>query len=120
VNVAALFAPGGPEPGARSIETAPGLLRNTDEGACLAATPDAALHWGPMRSVADDLRAETMSAVARLSVEERIGLALRLGDDDVALYRAAHGVSETEARVALARMRLVGRRQSRSNEPGRR
>ena len=74
----------------------------------------------PMRSVADDLRAETARAVARLPPAERIALALRLGDDDVALYRAAHGVSEIAARLSLARTRSRGRRQSQSNESGRR
>jgi hypothetical protein len=73
-----------------------------------------------MRSVADDLRAETVRTVARLKAEERIALALRLGDDDVALYRVTHGVSETEARLLLSRMRSVGRRHSRSHESGRR
>jgi hypothetical protein len=71
-----------------------------------------------MRSVADDLRAETARTVARLSAEERITLALRLGDDDVALYRAAHPVSDHEARLTLARTRSHGRRQSRSTESG--
>lgn len=69
-----------------------------------------------MRSVADELRAETALAVARLSPLERIALALRLGDDDVALYRQAHRVSEIEARVSLARLRSFGRRRSPSNE----
>jgi hypothetical protein len=69
-----------------------------------------------MRSVADDLRAETARAVARLPPLERIALALRLGDEDVALYRAAHRVSEAEARISLARMRSVGRRPSHSHD----
>ena len=69
-----------------------------------------------MRSVADDLRVETARTVARLSPLERIALALRLGDEDVALYRAAHGVNEVEARASLARTRSLGRRRSRSNE----
>jgi hypothetical protein len=69
-----------------------------------------------MRSVADDLRAETASAVARLTAEERVALALRLGDDDVTLYRTMHGASDTEARVLLARVRSLGRRQSWSHE----
>jgi hypothetical protein len=42
---------------------------------------------------------------------------LRLGDEDVALYRAAHHVSEADARRELARARTVGRLQSRSNDP---
>jgi hypothetical protein len=35
-----------------------------------------------MRSVADDLRLESLRAMARLKVSERIALALRLGDED--------------------------------------
>jgi len=69
-----------------------------------------------MRSVADDLRDDSARAVARLSVAERIALALRLGDEDVALYRRAHGVSEADARRALARVRAVGRLPSRAND----
>ena len=55
--------------------------------------------------------------MARLTPFERIALALRLGDEDVALYRSAHHVSEAEARVSLARMRSIGRRRSQSNDP---
>ena len=71
-----------------------------------------------MRSIADDLRVESAHAVARLTVAERIALALRLGDEDIALYRAAHGVSDRHARATLAQARAVGRVRSRSNEPG--
>jgi hypothetical protein len=69
-----------------------------------------------MRSVADDLRLETVRAVAKMPVADRISLALRLGDDDVALYRAAHGVSEANARATLARARAIGRLPSPSND----
>jgi hypothetical protein len=71
-----------------------------------------------MRSVADDLRLEAANAVARLSVSARIALSLRLGDEDVARYRAAHGVSEASARRTLARARGIGRVPSRANDPG--
>jgi hypothetical protein len=70
-----------------------------------------------MRSVADDLRLESRRAIALLSAPDRIALALRLGDDSVALYRKAHGVGESSARASLARSRNVGRRPSRSNDP---
>jgi hypothetical protein len=70
-----------------------------------------------MHSVADDLRRESRRALASLSALDRIALALRLGDDGVALYRMAHGVDEVSARAALARSRNVGRRPSRSNDP---
>jgi len=72
-----------------------------------------------MRSVADDLRLETARAVARLTPAERIALALRLGDDDVAAYSAAHGCADTDARAALRRARAIGRIPSRSNDSDR-
>jgi hypothetical protein len=70
-----------------------------------------------MRSVADDLRLDSTRTVASLPVADRIRLALRLGDEDVARYRAAHGVGDAEARRALARSRRTGRPPSRSNDP---
>jgi hypothetical protein len=69
-----------------------------------------------MRSVADGLRLDSSLRVSRLSVVERIELALRLGEDDVALYRAAHGVSDAEARRELAHARASGRVPSLSND----
>ncbi|HEY1305294.1 MAG TPA: hypothetical protein VGF24_17170 [Vicinamibacterales bacterium] len=69
-----------------------------------------------MRSIADDLRRDTMRRVAQLSVTERIALALRLGDEDVAQYRAARGVNDADARRALKRARALGRQPSRSND----
>jgi hypothetical protein len=71
-----------------------------------------------MRSVADVLRVETAPGVARLTPAERVALALRLGDDDIALYRVACGVSQVEARAALGRSRAIGRRRSPSNDAG--
>jgi hypothetical protein len=47
---------------------------------------------------------------------ERVELALRLGEEDVALYVSAHGVSEGEARLAFRRARAIGRVPSRSND----
>jgi hypothetical protein len=70
-----------------------------------------------MRSVADALRLDSARAIAELPAADRIALALRLGDEDVALYRAAHRVSEAAARRELARARAVGRLKSRSNDP---
>src|SRR5262245_6722168 len=54
-----------------------------------------------MRSVADQLRLESRQTLARMTAAERIELALRPGDSDVASYGAAHGVSAQDARVAL-------------------
>ena len=69
-----------------------------------------------MRSVADALRQDSALTVAALPVAERISLALRLGEEDVARYRAAHGVSEIDARRVFNRARAVGRLPSRSND----
>ena len=69
-----------------------------------------------MRSVADELRLDLVRAVARLPALERISLALRLGDQDVALFQMAQGVNEADARRALARGRAVGRQPSCSND----
>jgi hypothetical protein len=70
-----------------------------------------------MRSVADDLRGESIREAAKLTPLERIALALRLGERDIALYRAVHGVGDEEARKAFARARAVGRKPSMSNDP---
>ncbi len=59
-----------------------------------------------MTSLADTLRAETVARVLAMTVEERIALALSLGDDDLALY-----VRATGADVATARRQLHSRRQ---------
>ena len=70
-----------------------------------------------MRSVADDFQRESACAVAKLPVSARVALALRLGKQDVALYRMAHGISDADARRALASARNVGRVPSRSHDP---
>jgi hypothetical protein len=69
-----------------------------------------------MPSVADALRRETLQNLGRLSPEERIALALRLGDEDVSLYHRAHGVPSSDARTALRRARAIGRTPSVSND----
>jgi hypothetical protein len=51
-----------------------------------------------------------------LTAQERVALALQLGDDDVALHRAAHGTTEGESRAALRRARAVGRVPSHAND----
>jgi multidrug resistance efflux pump len=65
-----------------------------------------------MRSVADDLRARTREADARLTPAERVERALRLGDDDLQAFAARHRVSLGEARRRLSRQRQLGRRPS--------
>jgi hypothetical protein len=66
-----------------------------------------------MRSVADDLRARTRDADARLTPAERVERALRLGDDDLQAFIARHGLSLADARRRLSRQRQLGRRPSR-------
>ena len=62
-----------------------------------------------MRSVADSLRERTTAAVLRLSVRERIALALRLGDADLDLYVQASRVDRDEALTRLRAQRARGR-----------
>lgn len=65
-------------------------------------------------SVATQLSRELRDAVARLTPEERIDLALRLGDEAVALYGAARVVDPLTARARLAALRQAGRVPSRA------
>jgi hypothetical protein len=67
-----------------------------------------------MRSVADGLIRELRDAALRLTPGERIELALRLGDEAVALYGAAQRVDPATARARLAASRRTGRQPSRS------
>jgi hypothetical protein len=69
-----------------------------------------------MSSVAAELRRESSRALQRLSPWQRVELALRLGDEDVALHQAAHGGSDWQVRIAFSRARAIGRRPSRSND----
>jgi len=66
-----------------------------------------------MRSVADDLRRRDREAVLKLSPEERIALALRLGDEDLELFCRTQGLDRSEAIRILQRRRQAGRRPSR-------
>ncbi len=70
-----------------------------------------------MPSVADGLRRELQQRVGRLDPLDRIHLALRLGEEGVALYRLAHGATDHEARATLSQARAVGRRRSCANAP---
>jgi len=62
-----------------------------------------------MRSVADDLRKMDREAVLKLSVEDRIELAFRLGDEDLALFCQTQGVDRETAIRLLQRRRQAGR-----------
>jgi hypothetical protein len=70
-----------------------------------------------MHSVADELRRDTAARVAQLSVQERIELALSLGDADLDLYIRASGKNHDEAlrdlRAQRARQRTPSRTASR-------
>jgi len=72
-----------------------------------------------MRSILDDLRDESRRDLARRTPLERIELALRLGDDDVALVCAGRAVSGQEAKRLIARSRQRGRHVSAATEPDR-
>lgn len=82
--------------------------------------PDGARPGGPytvaMALVGDELRRDTARAIARLSPEERVALALRLGEEDVSAYAAARGTTTSEARVAFRRSRRAGRTSSLSHD----
>jgi len=65
-----------------------------------------------MRSVADEARARTHARVAALSPRERVGLALALGDDDLALFLRSSGVPGADALRRLRALRARDRRPS--------
>ena len=67
-----------------------------------------------MRSVADLLRAEDRAAVLALTADERVRLALALGERDLETFRAAHDppLAREEAIRRLERRRQQGRRRS--------
>lgn len=62
-----------------------------------------------MKSVADDLRDELREEVRRLSVEERIQLGLRLGEEGLERFRQANGLDRETAVRLLERQSQVGR-----------
>jgi len=62
-----------------------------------------------MRSVADDLRDELQEEALNLSFEERMALALRLGERGLELFRQANGLDRETAIRELQRQRQVGR-----------
>ena len=65
-----------------------------------------------MKSVVDNLRAETRRAVRDLPLAARIELALALGDDDLALFMRTSGLSRERALEMLQLQRARGRRHS--------
>lgn len=71
-----------------------------------------------MKSVADDLRAQTTEAVLRLPLQARIALALSLGDADLDLYVRTSGLDRATALAQLRAQRSRDRASySRSADP---
>jgi hypothetical protein len=62
-----------------------------------------------MRSVADDLREEFQEEVLRLPFEERMALALRLGEQGLEMFCQASGLDRHAAIRELQRQRQAGR-----------
>ena len=65
-----------------------------------------------MRSVADQLRQQTVARVLALPVAARVELALSLGDDDLELFARTNGLARDEALRRLKAQRQIGRRPS--------
>ena len=65
-----------------------------------------------MKSVAAILRERTSDEVRRLSPAERLELAFRLGEQDLAAYCASHGVDRDAALREFQRRRQATRRPS--------
>lgn len=62
-----------------------------------------------MRSVADELRQRDRETVRALSGQERIELALKLGDEDITAFCEARGVDRATGIQLLQRRRQAGR-----------
>lgn len=62
-----------------------------------------------MRSVADDLRDELEEEMLRLPLEERMKLALQLGERGLEMFRQANGLDRETALRELQRQRQAGR-----------
>lgn len=67
-----------------------------------------------MRSVADDLREELQDEVLRLSFEERMALALSLGERGLEMFRQATGFDREMAIRELQRQRQATRTPSKA------
>ncbi|HEX4498346.1 MAG TPA: hypothetical protein VIE43_21900 [Thermoanaerobaculia bacterium] len=62
-----------------------------------------------MKSVADELRQRDREAAKSLSPAQRLELALAMGDEDIAAFCAARGISRKEGIRLLQRQRQAGR-----------
>lgn len=88
-------------------------ITNDDGARARPVPPDAARHaeayTSLVRSVADDLRQKDRDLVAKLSPEERMELAHKLGERDLAIFCAAQGLERAEGIRELQCRRQVGR-----------
>jgi hypothetical protein len=66
-----------------------------------------------MTSVADDARRSLRERVRAMSAEERLALAARLAESDLALFLTARRMTRDAARQLLIGRRQIGRRPSR-------
>lgn len=66
-----------------------------------------------MRSVADDLRQELQDQILLLPFEERMALALQLGERGLEMFRLASGLDREAALREVQRQRQAGRTPSR-------
>lgn len=62
-----------------------------------------------MKSVADDLRAEQREEMRRLSLDERLALAFRMGEEGIERFRLANGLDRETAIRILERRRQASR-----------
>lgn len=67
-----------------------------------------------MSVLADYLRERAADDVRRMEPASRLDLALRLGDDDLAIYCEVAGIDPDEGRHRVMRQRQAGRRPSAS------
>ena len=83
---------------------------NDGEGRPLKVRPSILLTYTHVvSSIARDLRAKTSARVLEMSVNDRIALALSLGDDDLEQFVRASGLNRNEARLRLIGQRRRGR-----------
>ena len=66
-----------------------------------------------MRSVADDLRQDQLREMLELTPDERVHLALRLGEEALQFFMATNRLTRDEAVRSIRRQRRAGRNPSR-------
>ena len=71
-----------------------------------------------MITILEQLRRDDVGDALALSPSERVDRAFRLGEEDLAIFRGARGLSHAEALGELARRRRRGRRACSALEDG--